>query len=712
MKPEARRSFSWTVGTISLKRMTTWLAAMVVLVTSIHVAAAPPSEEEVQETRKKIRDLENELAKLRSKLRYQLSYDEDGNLITGPREMPEPAEGVEPVDTDGMKYPVSAIKLEYSREHPGHPSLHDVRSVRVELVRTAEGLIAPRKGDKATAFRMWDFDKLDNVNFYGSAIRKLSVSIVGHFNDMGIIGVFVGPDPNQINSRGEDLRPAGDTSLTLIIRTAVISEIRTLASGDRIDVEDRINNPAHARLARNLPIQIGDGIHPDDLLRRDLLDEYVGRLNRHPGRRVDIAVSAADSQEPGSVALDMLVSENKPWMVYFQISNTGTESTNEWRERFGFIHNQLTGNDDVFTLDYITAAFENAHSVIASYEAPLLDSQEWRWRIYGNYSTYTAEDVGFAGESFEGESWGAGIDLIKNVYHSRNIFVDAFGGLEFKNIRVANNILLTRGEGDFLFLSAGLKAERRTETENSSGTIRLRYNLDDLIDTEDRIRKNFSGPDLNMIDFLGRGVQRNNIDGDYMIFDWNLTHSMYLEPLLFPTAWNDPTTPDSSTLAHELFFAFRGQTTFGARVNAQETRTVGGLYTVRGYEESEASGDTAVIFTAEYRFHLPRIFEIQPDPSKTPVFGKPFRWAPQQVYGRPDWDLVLKGFFDYGKTFIEDRQGVESDQDLASLGVGLELLVKNNFNFRADWGIALDRGTYRRTEGGDNRFHFVATILY
>ena len=66
---------------------------------------------------------------------------------------------------------------------------------------------------------------------------------------------------------------------------------------------------------------LGEG-ERNDLLRKNELDDYIFRLNRHPGRRVDLALSTG--AEVGGVTLDYLVAENKSTYVYGQISNTGT----------------------------------------------------------------------------------------------------------------------------------------------------------------------------------------------------------------------------------------------------------------------------------------------------------------------------------------------------------------------------------------------------
>src|SRR5205085_2423876 len=116
-----------------------------------------------------------------------------------------------------------------------------------------------------------------------------------------------------------------------------VSKVRTIGSGDRLAPGERnIDNAAHQQIRQRSPVQpatrpAGQG----GLLRRDLLDEYVLRLNRYPGRRVGVALAA--DEQPGNVVLDYLVAEARPLSLYAGVSNTGTRDTNQWRERFGVI---------------------------------------------------------------------------------------------------------------------------------------------------------------------------------------------------------------------------------------------------------------------------------------------------------------------------------------------------------------------------------------
>jgi hypothetical protein len=257
---------------------------------------------------------------------------------------------------------------------------------------------------------------------------------------------------------------------------------------------------------------------------------------------------------------------------------------------------------------------------------------------------------------------------------------------------------VVEGEEDFFIPRLGLRLERRTDKATTTADLGFEGNIKDI-----------AGTDESELPALGR----SNTDAEWVRFDWDAEHSFYLEPLLNGEAWEDPSTPASSTLAHEISLRFRGQYAFGNRLVPNYEQTIGGLYTVRGYEESVAAGDTVLNTRLEYRFHLPRIFAPS-EPGK--LFGNDFRWAPQRVYGSPDWDLIFRSFFDFGYTHNHDRvAGVESDHTLPSAGVGAELKIKNNLSLRGEWGFALDDEDFlggNDVQAGDSQFHFVATILY
>jgi hemolysin activation/secretion protein len=381
-------------------------------------------------------------------------------------------------------------------------------------------------------------------------------------------------------------------------------------------------------------------------------------------------------------------------VIFAQLSNTGTPATDRLRQRFGFFHTQLTNNDDILSLDYTTANFDEVHNVNLSYDRPF-ENDRIRWRAYGNYYEYTAADVGALFNTFKGESYYLGAEVKANIYQKRELFLDIIGGARFEHQETDNRLFNITGEEDFIFPYIGLAIDRTTEWFSTVGSALLEFQFSDLTDTDE----------IELVE-LGR----TDPDDDWVVLRYNLNHSFYLEPLLDREAWEDPTTPESSTLAHEVRLMLRGQYSFGNRLIPQHQGVVGGLYTVRGYPESVIAGDSTVVATAEYRYHVPRAFTIQPEPRE--MFGEVFRAAPQFVYGVPDWDLVLKGFIDVGGVYFSDKNFFEDDETLIGAGIGFDFLYRRNVNIRVDWGFTLDDLDERNVNSGSNRLQFVATFLF
>ena len=616
-------------------------------------------------------------------------------------------------------YAVSKFKLSYARgSHPSHPPLNTIMNYEIELERIGDQFVSPEPGKESVEIiRLSDLTGVATKKFQASAIQSINEQIVGYLNSLGIIGVYVEPLKEDIDKKTlKDLRPINDTELHLVIWTSFIKEMRTLASGKRIPESERINNPAHARILELSPLKPASQTpgSREDLLKKDLLDEFVFRLNRHSGRRVDIAVSSTG--EPGDLVLDYLVSENKPWLAYAQISNTGTESTDRVRERFGVIFNQFTKNDDIFSLDYITAGFDEAHAVVGSYEFPMLSSERLRVRIFGAWNEFTASELGGTLPlDLEGDSWNTGAEFVLNIFQHKQLFVDLVFGAQFENISVDNRVVQDEGESDFIIPHFELQMEHITDTANSFASLDLEWIKADL----DNENSNDSG-----INKLGR----IDPEDDPAVLHWNIQHSLYLEPLLFRKRWKDPQTWKSSTLAHELAFSFKGQFAFDNRLVPQKQMTAGGFYSVRGYEESETVGDDVYLGSIEYRLHVPRVFKPTEPKNLFPrsLSGKhgsrkpkPFRLVPDRVYGRPDWDFIIRAFYDLGDTEVTDRrkgngefEDQEFDEFLQSAGIGLEVQLLQNFNFRLDWAYVLQGLDGGDTDNGDDRLHVAATFLW
>ncbi len=623
--------------------------------------------------------------------------DEEGPVTeAAPPESPTPGVPMGVADDlDGERRLISGIDIRYIRENRLLPSGAEVLQATVTLVRTPDGFIAPRDGLAAETLTLAQIGADPTPYLYDSALALIAPAVVRRLNsDFGLIGVYAEPDPRQfavVEGQVVDRRPPDRSTMTIEITTGVLTQVRTIGVGERIKEGEGVDNPIHQRIKDRSPVRADDGSVEQaiDVLRGDLIDDYIYRLNRHPGRRVDVAVGAAGDQ-PGAVTLDYIVTENRPWFLYFQLANTGTESTDDLRERFGFIHNQLTNSDDTLSLEYMTANFDDIHSFSGSYSRPFFGSERLRWRVYGSWYTYDASEVGLPDANFEGEGSSVGGELTWNVFQHRDLFIDLVGGLRADRVEVDNQFAGIEGDEDFVLGYAGATLERNRETSSTFASAMFEYSL--------------VGGDEPEIDRLGRLMA----DEDWAIVRLDAQHSFYLEPIF------NSDLDESSGLAHEVALTGRVQASLGDRLVPNYQQTVGGLYTVRGYPEAIVAGDTTFIASAEYRFHLPRTFSPSPEPGE--LFGNPFRWRPQYAYGPVDWDLIFKGFVDYGRVLNEDRQSFEEDATLVSVGIGAEFALSRALNFRIDWGIALheieDALGDSEVDEGDSEVHFVLTVIF
>ncbi len=608
----------------------------------------------------------------------------------------DPASGVEP-SRDGRGYLVTGIRLGYGIEHRDLPDLTPLLQIQVPLSVVEDGYIGAVADQATESVTIGQIGSNGPVVLYGSALAAINQAVRDELeSQFELLGHLVTPSPDEIafQTTQEDLRGPGEHPITILVWPATVGEVRTVALGDRIaeregdDDESNVNHPAHKRQRIRLDIAKGH------LLTKSRVDYEIHRLNRHPGRRADVSI--APSREQGAVVVDYLISEPKQWTAYASISNTGTRSTNEWQERFGFVHRQFTGQDDILQINYITAGFEASHAVFGSYEFDL--GPDFRAKIHGRWNQYTASDVGLGFESFKGEGYEYGAEISTNIWQDGPRFLDLFGGIRFENIDVENRILLISGNENFLLPFAGLRYEKSTPLHTSYGEIRFETNL-----------ARAAGTSENRIGALGRPLAEN----EFSTLSGQLTHSFFLEPIFDPDGFQGSRGVDDMTLAHELVLSVRGQSSLGSRLVPNFQSVAGGASTVRGYKESVAVGDNSIIGTVEYRFHLGKATPVTNE--TTNLFGTTFRNARTRPYGSADWDLIFSGFVDIGRVTVQDALFFENDETLVGVGVGIEAQLKRNLTLRLNYGMALTRigsGLTTATDVGDSRLHFSATVAF
>src|SRR6185436_19141603 len=264
-----------------------------------------------------------------------------------------------------------------------------------------------------------------------SAILHINQSIVSAFNRRGFNGVIVSV-PDIEEGTGRDLRPPGVTVLRLRIWTGQVSRVASIADGERfggLSVDERTNHAAHAWIRARSPVRPGG---PRGLLSVDALEDYAAEISRHPGRRMDVEM--VPGPRPGTTAVNLRITESKPWYAYAQYANTGTSTTTHNRERFGYTHNQLLGRDDILQLDYTTGDFDEVHAASGSYSAPFdLSAPAWRFALGGGYSRFDAREAGIIGTDVEGQDANFGGEISRQLLQHHELFVDAALGARWQH---------------------------------------------------------------------------------------------------------------------------------------------------------------------------------------------------------------------------------------------------------------------------------------
>jgi hypothetical protein len=645
---------------------------------------------------------------------------------------------------DGPSYAVDRIVLGYHEDHPDQPPLGGVLPVKLELTPTPTGYVMARPGEPTESVRI-DPGQTEVRQFHASALSQITRALLESLHDQGLLGVYVLPSTRDIDPDSEeDLRPPGETTLSFAIWIGRIRDLRTVAVGERIKSRWRVDNPSHRRIRARSPLAPPEEARDNttDLLRKDLLEEYLFQLNRHPGRHVEAALAASDDGE--GITLDYRVYEPRPWTVYAQASNTGTQRTNVWQSRWGYMNRQLTGRDDILTFEYMNSGLNDVNGINIGYESPWFrkgrpawmettgKEPKWmrwanrsqvpwwgvdrlRWRVQGGWNRFEAgTGAGVGTDDIITNDWNAGGMLIFNAWQHRNLFLDTYGGIGFRGVDSNNQPFATRGKVTYFQGDVGLKTERVNPYSTLLGSFGVE-GATALGSTNDE---------------FGQDLARPGADSSWALLRFDLGASHYLEPLIMPRRWRDPETAMTSTLSHELAIAGRGQYAFDYRLIPQASQVIGGLYSVRGFEQGTSVGDSVFLGTLEYRFHIPRALPVRRKPAQLPWIGD-FRITPQQVYGRPDWDLIIRGFVDAGRSVRNQNPDIPSvspeyNETLVGAGVGIELIFKGRIRARVDWA----RGIYQDVElvGGctsptdycpkpsdidpSGRFHFLFSVMY
>jgi hemolysin activation/secretion protein len=590
---------------------------------------------------------------------------------------PAAAEATVPVADPGVA--IDRFEFNYGLEHPELPAIDQLNRVTVRLARDAAGVWRPATG--GAAGEMLTLGEIPaGSRFDAPALRQIAQDLVRWYNARDLYGVWIAFSELESSATGvTDRRATDDRVARLKIWASQVAEVRTLARGKRFKPQVSVNNKRHRGVAAHSPLQPAQGDKPGSLFHQGQLNEYLRGLSLHPGRLVEASIASAG--EPGKVVLDYLVNESKPWQIFSQITNFGTDATGVWRGRVGFQDNQLTNHDDILNVDAISTPDFKTYGSFLSYRIPVFRPARLLARVYGSYGDFLANDVAIQNLRFAGRNWLAGMEFTNRLALPRDWELVSALGANFAHYGIQSRIIetpLVTGDSNFLIPFFSTTLSRSAPWWSLSGNVRYDQTVGSFANLNT----------TNGIPALGRV----GADSDWSSIKWSLNGSIYLEPIF---AGGDA---NAQHLANQVSFRARGRTLIkGSRLIPHEQEPVGGAFSVRGYSESVLSADEYVIGSVEYAFHFPRV--LQPGPAGKFVKW-PFRWRPARLRQEPDWDLVGRAFFDYAYRQVTPQplqQGqtaadlglVDRSLSIAGAGGGLELQVKQALSIRCDVGVSL-----------------------
>jgi hemolysin activation/secretion protein len=497
---------------------------------------------------------------------------------------------------------------------------------------------------KADSADLYDFrtlcDIIDNPGqprkISARTIRGLTQCMLSIYRNKGYSGIFVSVPPEAV--KGGQLQD--DILLVKVTEAPVVAVTTSYFTPDNEKVEAKEGHLKESFLQKWTPTKVGE------VGKQKELEDYINLLNLNPDRHVSATVSRGP--EPNTLAVGYNVYEASPWHWFAQVDNAGTEDR-KYAPRVGLINTNLFGFDDRLTIFHQApwdGDFFDNYSVYGSYDIPVM-GPELRLRAFAAYSKFDVD--GGAGINFLGHGWLYGGELLYNVLQKDGWFLDLRSSLSYEESEVSSSIFssILGSKVDMLLWGLGVDLHKRTDMTNTSISF-------------DRVQ-NVGGSDQDAFwDSATFTGARTNADDDFSIYTASASHSRYLNPdkvqrISGSFQWIIPTE----------------------RLVPAKMTTFGGMYTVRGYEESGIVADGGILASAQYEFDLVKYDESK-DVDKTKTDKKPFVRK-----------LAPLAFFDYGWAKMKDSVPGEENEELYSVGPGAIAELGDHFMGVVYYGFPL-----------------------
>ncbi|MHC4636184.1 MAG: ShlB/FhaC/HecB family hemolysin secretion/activation protein [Planctomycetota bacterium] len=488
-------------------------------------------------------------------------------------------------------------------------------------------------------------------------IKGFTEYILSQYQNKDFAGIYVYV-PKEAMVSGTELR---DDLLQINVLEAPVTEVS-------VKTYDPDQNVTAEGYLKQSYVEKWSPVQPGEVANQKELDDFVNLLNENPDRYVSAVVTKGAQEQSLAVGYDIY--EASPWHFFVQADSAGTKDR-KWTPRIGMINTNLLGVDDTFTAIYQAPwehGIEDEWSVYGSYDRPIW-GPKLRLNVYAGYSQFDTTPAG-GGIDFIGTGSFVGGALRWNVLQRDDWFLDLLGTMDYFRSKITPSIFPQFLASNVRGAMIGWGSELY-HSDDLSDT-KFTFNVSESFDTSSQASYNIA---------RGNTVAPTN----FRIYTASASHSQILDPNKITRLSGNFRWIDSSD-----------------RLVPTKMTTFGGLYTVRGYVESDIVADGGILASVQYEYDL-----VKHQEAKQPKDQQ----AQQQAQ---KGELRLKKlaplvFWDYGRAIINDSVANEKGiQDMCSFGAGALAEIGDNFSGGAYYGIPTTNTD--DTNSGKGRWHF--SVMY
>lgn len=515
----------------------------------------------------------------------------------------------------------------------------------------ALGLVAVRLSDTDgqlspdPAGAVYRLGQLDASRLSADGVAQVVRAISQLYQDQGILATRA-----QVTRQAFEAAQQGEDLVVEVIEGRVGS-VRVVGADD-----GTISDATRERVLAASPVQVGGAIDGD------ALEHSLAALNRFSASRVQPVLFA----EPEGLVLQYRVKPEASWNFGYTIDNFGSERTGEVRHSLSAGMVGVATSDDRLSISGILTSTSESRYLRGEYFVPFGATLEHRLRLSAYYASYTAESVGNTAFDYEGESIGAILAYEYTLWSGGNRFLDLTLGAHAMNAEQDQSSVTNQPATDsgFFLPFIDLKLSQQGVGLSWVAGARLETNMPGLGGTSEALELN----GLGRYEVVDSFTIARLYGGVRAFFDSERVHELLVNAAYIGVLGSD-------------------------RLPAPFLNVVGGHNTVRGYRVAMLSGDRSGYAQLEYRYHLLR-----------------------QIDQNPDWDAALAAFYDLGAVENESPLIYEFDDTIAGFGVGLHVSFRDRFRASVEYAQAANDVTVPLTsdsvESGDSEVYVKASIQF